>query len=379
MAKILFIQPAFAHYRFKLFELLHKRHEITFVFLANKSRYPSSTVPNSEWATVYLNRKVNPFWMFDLARLIMKIKPEIVITSNNGSYQSIVAGISGRLLDIPVILWSEAWYYKKSWKRKSWWKKPFNIMMVNLTSLTAKAIVAGGSKSYKYNNKLVRGKKPVFLAFQSTVDFAQGVNSLSNEVIELKNSFNGEINILYFSKIIPLKGLDFLIRAFSQIESHYSNIKLHIVGDGSFRNHCEQLARELQIKSIQFYGSVENERAWTYYYLADIFVLPHSGTLIEGWGLVINEAASMGLPIITTDAAGAAEDLVVDGVNGYVVEAGNQSALKNALISLISDKSQRINMGKQSRLLFEKINDYSKMANGFEKAITYILEDQTPR
>ena len=376
MAKILFIQPAFAHYRLQLFDLLHEHHEVIFVFLTNKSRYPSSKVPNSDWTTVYLNRKVNPFWMLNLAKLIVKVRPEVIVTSNNGSNQSIVAGITGRILGIPVILWSILWNYERAWNKKPLWKKVIKDTKIKLTSSTAMATVAGGIKSCKYNKKLVKGKKPIFIAYQSIGDLAKEIDPLSNEVNDLRSSFNERINILYFSKIIPLKGLDYLIRAFSQIEAQYSDVKLHIAGDGYFRHHCEQLANELQIKSIQFYGSVENEKAWMYYYLADIFVLPNSGTFMEGWGLVINEAASMGLPIVTTDAAGAAEDLVIDGINGYIVEAGKQNSLKKALINLIDDNSGRIKMGLESRRLFEKINSYTKMAEGFEEAIRYILREK---
>ena len=372
MAKILFIQPAFAHYRWKLFDLLHNRHEVTFVFLANKSGYPSSKGPNNEWISIYLNRRVNRFWLFNLAGLIVKLKPEVIITSNNGSYQSIIAGIAGRLIGIPVILWSIAWQYKKAWNRKPWWKKVIHISRRELTNITANAVVAGGTKSYKFNRKLVQDKKPVFMAYQSIEDMTHATNPLADEVIKLKNSFSCNTNILYFSRIIHWKGLDYLIRAFSQMEAQYTNIKLHIAGDGPFRNICERLAKELQIKSIEFYGSVENEKAWMYYYLADVFVLPHSGSSSESWGLVLNEAASMGLPIVTTDAAGAAEDLVRNGINGYIVEAGNEIALKNALISLLDDNTKRVKMGRESRRLFEEINSYSKMTEGFEEAIQYV-------
>ena len=118
-----------------------------------------------------------------------------------------------------------------------------------------------------------------------------------------------------------------------------------------------------------------SEEAWKYYSVADIFVLPDGGKGgIDGWGLVINEAASMNLPIVTTYAVGAADDLVINGLNGYVVQPGNISGLHNALEKLIKDKALRTQMGKESRRLFESINDYKKMYHGFHEAIKHVIQ-----
>ena len=82
----------------------------------------------------------------------------------------------------------------------------------------------------------------------------------------------------------------------------------------------------------------------------------------------------MGLPVVVTDATGAVEDLVIDGQNGYVVIAGDVTALRTALEKLIANKSKRKRMGIESRKLFESINDYNKMYNGFNDAVKYVTE-----
>ena len=99
------------------------------------------------------------------------------------------------------------------------------------------------------------------------------------------------------------------------------DIFLLIVGDGPFINECKDLAKKIDIKNIHFMGYVD---AKAYCYKAcDVFVLPSillDDHQYEAWGLVINEAMAFGKPIITTDAVGAAEDLVKDGYNGYIVK-----------------------------------------------------------
>jgi glycosyltransferase involved in cell wall biosynthesis len=76
-----------------------------------------------------------------------------------------------------------------------------------------------------------------------------------------------------------------------------------------------------------------------------VFVLP---SLSEQWGMVLNEAACAGLPLVASDAAGAAWDLVEDGVNGFRVPAGDIAALREALRRLVDDAGLRASAGRRS-------------------------------
>lgn len=371
MIKIIFIQPGYAHYRRELFNILNSKYDILFVFLKEIGTYPSMQKPGKEWNTICLRREHNWLWMYHLAKVIVKINPDVIITSNNGSYQAIISGFIGWLLSKHVILWSIAWENPHIEKQRRLFKKVIKNIRVSLTSTLAKAIVVGGSKSKEYNQKLVNRKKPIFYAYQSNRDISMDGNRLEFKKEIQKDS--EKIKLLYFSRIVDLKGLDYLIKAFAKLGREYKNIKLNIAGDGPFREYCEDLSKKLKIENIEFFGAVQNEEAWNYYNEADIFILPHNGKKIEGWGLVINEAASMSLPIITTEVAGAAGDLVVNGVNGYVVPPADVNALKEAIEKLIINENRRVIMGRESRKLFEKINNYHSMADGFDQAIQYVL------
>ena len=78
---------------------------------------------------------------------------------------------------------------------------------------------------------------------------------------------------------------------------------------------------------------------------ADLFVLP---TRYDVWGLVINEAMSFGLPIITTDMCIAGMELVVDGFNGFIVPVGNVEELRDRMVYVLSDDSISSKMGESS-------------------------------
>jgi glycosyltransferase involved in cell wall biosynthesis len=88
---------------------------------------------------------------------------------------------------------------------------------------------------------------------------------------------------------------------------------------------------------------------------------------------VVNEALSMSLPVVATEAVGCVPDLVQDGRNGYVVAPGDVGALRQALQRLVEDRPRRQQMGKESRAIFEEFNSYEKEYGGFDAAIRFVL------
>lgn len=79
--------------------------------------------------------------------------------------------------------------------------------------------------------------------------------------------------------------------------------------------------------NISMHGPVARDKVLEEFLRADLLVFP---TLCDGFGLVVLEAMSRGLPVLTTKRAGAS-DLVEDGINGRVIEAGDAGALSDAL------------------------------------------------
>jgi glycosyltransferase involved in cell wall biosynthesis len=81
---------------------------------------------------------------------------------------------------------------------------------------------------------------------------------------------------------------------------------------------------------------------------ADVFALLSRH---EPWGVVVNEAAASGLPLVLTDRVGAAYDLLRDGENGFLVRADDVGAAADALQKLAEDSELRRRMGERSREL----------------------------
>ena len=133
--------------------------------------------------------------------------------------------------------------------------------------------------------------------------------------------------LLSIGQFIPRKGFDVLMEAAKELPR---NVGIYIIG-GEPTEEYVQLQKSLP--QVHFVGFQKKEDLKQYYLAADLFVLP---TREDIWGLVINEAMAFGLPVITTDRCVAGLELVENGVNGFIVPAGQAEPLKKAMLDTLS-------------------------------------------
>jgi glycosyltransferase involved in cell wall biosynthesis len=155
------------------------------------------------------------------------------------------------------------------------------------------------------------------------------------------------------------KGLIFLVKALREVAKIHKDFRwIHVgtiptEGDENFPYYLQliKLIKKYSIsRYVNFLGRVPLGELIKFYQTSDIFVLP---SLWEGMPLVVLEAMSCGLPIISTKISGI-EDLVINNFNGILVEPGNVKALSNAILQLLGDENLVRNMGKNSRKRVEK-------------------------
>ncbi|MBW4444616.1 MAG: glycosyltransferase family 4 protein [Plectolyngbya sp. WJT66-NPBG17] len=126
------------------------------------------------------------------------------------------------------------------------------------------------------------------------------------------------------------KGAHYLLQAWKQLQPQ--NAQLQVFGSMGLPS---SLIVDLP-DSIHLSGTVPRAELYRLYRQADVLVFP---TLCDGFGMVVTEAFAQGLPVITTDRAGAA-DLIQPGVNGFIVPAGDPQALAETLEWCITHRSQ---------------------------------------
>jgi glycosyltransferase involved in cell wall biosynthesis len=166
---------------------------------------------------------------------------------------------------------------------------------------------------------------------------------------------------VFAAKLLGHKGCDDLIRAFGAHPRKHAH--LVIVGDGPAKEEYMELAKRVAPGRIHFLGFFNQQRMPTAYVMGDVFVLPSH---YEPWGLAINEAMSLGLPIIASDQCGAVPDLVLPA-NGWVFPAKNVEALASVLDAAFGDRE---GLGRKAAASRKRIAtwDIPQTADGFVQA-----------
>ncbi len=136
--------------------------------------------------------------------------------------------------------------------------------------------------------------------------------------------------LLFVGRISAEKNLSFVLRAMAKAKDEW---RLRLVGDGDERENLEKLVKELKIADrVEFVGWSENP--WQY---ADGCFALIMSSFYEGFPLVAIESLSCGLPVIANGASGA-DEIVEDGVNGYVYRDNDIKSLVDLLDKLYCEK-----------------------------------------
>lgn len=179
------------------------------------------------------------------------------------------------------------------------------------------------------------------------------------------NLVSGEqrrLTIGFAGRLIPGKGLDVLLAAIARM-SDFNAPALLVAGDGPERANLERIAKQCGAAGrVTFLGMVMDMPS--FWRQCDIAVVP-SNEIVESFGLVAVEAMACGLPVIASARGGLAE-IVVDGVTGILVPAGDPKAICDAVASYCNDPGLRTRHGRAARLRVEAEYDINVCAQRIE-------------
>lgn len=134
--------------------------------------------------------------------------------------------------------------------------------------------------------------------------------------------------ILCVARYIPQKGLHLLWQAFSELHAEqFSDWELWCAGTG------DDFDKRMQHPAIQHLGFLQPADFEHLVQNCGIFVLP---SIFEPWGVVVNEFAAAGFPMLLSDKVGSGTVYLNKGVNGELFQSGNVEDLKSKLRQLMS-------------------------------------------
>lgn len=186
-----------------------------------------------------------------------------------------------------------------------------------------------------------------------------------------KETYGDHFNILAVNRLVPDKNIEMQLRAIAALQHEYPEVLLHIAGSGPEKGKLKTRAAQLGIADrVIWHGHTTGTNLGALYKECDVFVLTSHR---EGWGMVIAEALTAGLPIVMTNV-GAAGDLVKDGESAMVVPVGDAHAFIEVLRRVIHDDHlrQHLRAGCQTALgrLLSQEEILKRYQQSWEDALT---------
>jgi len=191
--------------------------------------------------------------------------------------------------------------------------------------------------------------------------------------------FSDEKIVLYVGRIDPVKGIEWLIRAFKEATAENENSRLLIVGgqyshtapENNYLTYLKRLASELALEQkVEFTGPKKQTALPCYYSAAEVCVIP---SLYESFGMVALEAMACGTPVIASNTGGLATT-VAHRLTGFLVQPRDSQELSCRLKQILYNENLREKLGKQALAWVRKFN-WHEVAQYFIKVYNDELTD----
>jgi len=352
-------------------EIAHRKHDVSVVtslrsFDKQEHRHNISIFEVNPLATIRSRGTTGYKVAFPYARIYRIIKDrhiEVVHAVSDYSTYTMSAVVASRLANVPFVYTIQG--------VGMWTKNLMVDTLIKLYDRTVKVQIARSAKKVILLSKsLVSTAMELGIDDSKTVIVPSGIDhehfdparsEIRERAESLREKFgvDGTIVAGYVGRLIPSKGLIYLISAIKRIQDEHPNVALVIVGHGPQRRTLEAMAKDLGVKSI-FTGWQAN--TLPFYALMDIFVLP---SFFEGLPNVMLEAMAMGKPIVAANVGGV-PDLIMNGKNGFLVPIRDDKSIAEALKVLIINDGLRKRMGKLNREIVRKSFSWDKIVGKVE-------------
>ncbi|NQX64050.1 glycosyltransferase family 4 protein [Paenibacillus qinlingensis] len=218
------------------------------------------------------------------------------------------------------------------------------------------------------------------------VDVAQFTSKWSDEGIKSRNEMRKDLDcehrkiILFVGRLIPKKGVHYLLKAMKSVIKSEPSAKLVIVGSAFYGSKKEtkyvrQLVKAARTmpKHVQFIPYVKHQEMPKWVRIADVFVVPSIGK--EAFGLVNVEAMASGVPVVATRVGGI-QEVVEDGKTGYLIEPGAiDDELPDRVLRLLKDETLQRKLGENGIKRVDNLFTWQRAAEVRSALYSQMLEE----
>jgi glycosyltransferase involved in cell wall biosynthesis len=317
MKRVTVVSPEPTPYRAPLFDRIAERVDLTVVYAAQTVAGRDWTVPLHHRAVFLrgvrvpgVDRLVRHHYPVTpgIVPALERSRPEVVVVSGWSTFASQAAVAWCRVRRMPYVLHVES----HDLDPRPEWRRRVKDAVATPVIRGAASVLAVGSAARQ--SALARGAREVRV-FANTIDVEHWIDRADG----LKRTPHDDMLVLSVGRDVPEKAFDVLQAA------------------------CREAGARLELVT----GGLSEVELAQRYVDADVFALLSRH---EPWGVVVNEAAASGLPLVLSDRVGAAFDLLRDGENGFLVPVEDVEASAGALRKLF-DPGLRRRMGERSREL----------------------------
>lgn len=339
--KVLFLSNIPSPYLVEFFNLLGQHVELTVLY-----ERKSASDRNDSWTKLEFKhfRAIFP-WSIHIGSenalipsigFYLKRSYDIIIFGNYASPTGVLGVFLLKMLRRRYILFSEGGLAKNS---KSF-KELIKTFIISKAPMYLSACLPGDQYFLHYG-----AKQANIVRIPFTTLYHQDIlkeDAIDHEKRRLRDFYHipqEAFIIMTVGRFIPLKSIETLITASSHVKKTHQT---WIVGEGPLRESYVNQIGELQANHIHLIDFMNKDELIRYYRMSDLFVMP---SLTESWGLVILEAMSQGLPIITTKTCVAGLEHITDGINGFLIDPLDVKTLESHINLLIEHPEMRKKMG----------------------------------
>lgn len=283
----------------------------------------------------------------EIRKIISKINPDIIHAHYASSY-GLLGALSGKHPFVLSVWGSDVFDFPK--------KNFLNKILLKYNLSKADKILSTSSVMAK-ETALYTNKKVYVTPFGVDINFFKQDTSKRDEVKK-------EIVIGTIKSLEAHYGIEYLIRAFSEMTFTNQNLRLEIGGVGSQKEFLVSLSKELNIEDkVKFLGFLNRNDVVKKFNDFDIAVFPST---LESFGVAAVEAQACGIPVIVSNVGGLPE-ATSPNISSLLVEKGNIQELKEALEKLVNDSELRKTMGEAGRKFVEENYNIQDNFNSIDK------------